>query len=365
MATVWLAFANGGLFQLKPKASSASADLSATPSPTRSIAVLNPYFGYSLRPGITVERMLGARAPFLFDAPDGPVWTRVKHVKASQLGMWNEKPIPYVPNADEKVVGVFGASVAAWLVLQAGDRLAAGLANAAPGKRIVLLNFGLPAGKQPQQLLILSYLVSLGQHFDLVINIDGFGELVFGSNNVDENVDFTMPSIHMTKPLWHSADTERHRIQDFSLLMAHMEANDRSATIARWRSYNRSAAIEMVLGALQTHFDAKAQTALLEIVRTPVDAANEVYVMPRSREASGTDALPHIAEHWRRSSSAMALISNGVGAGYLHVLGPSPFAGSRHFSHEELAIVQPDNPMSRQAAVGFPFSVGASAGPRG
>jgi hypothetical protein len=354
MATVWLALTEGTLFQLRP---ATPAGLSPAPSPISersTVAILSPYFGYSLRPGITVEQLLGVRASPLFDAPNGVVWSRVRHQKASELGMWNDRPVPYVPDADEKVVGIFGASVAAWLVLQAGDQLAASLARAVPGKRIVLLNFGVPAGKQPQQLLLLSYLLSLGQHFDLVINIDGYAEVVFGSGNVDDGVNFTMPSTHMIKPIWRGSDAEPS-FRNFSLLARYIEAKDKSATIARWRNHNRSAAMEMILRAMQIHFDRTAEAAMTDVMHIPSDARQDIYVMPKSLEASGIDALPHIAEHWRRSSSAMALMSNGVGAGYLHVLGPSPFAGARHFSRDELAIVQPDNPLSRRAAIGFPY----------
>jgi hypothetical protein len=45
------------------------------------------------------------------------------------------------------------------------------------GKEIVILSLATGGYKQPQQLMALTYLLALGAHFDLVINVDGFNEV--------------------------------------------------------------------------------------------------------------------------------------------------------------------------------------------
>jgi hypothetical protein len=86
-------------------------------------------------------------------------------------------------------VGIFGGSFAVGMYASTHSRLSACLASAA-GAPAVVANFAQGGYKQPQQLLTLSYLYSIGAEFDLVINLDGFNEvglplydnLLFGTN---------------------------------------------------------------------------------------------------------------------------------------------------------------------------------------
>ena len=48
--------------------------------------------------------------------------------------------------------------------------------------------------KQPQQLLVPTYFLSIGQVFDLVVNIDGFNEVALSSVNHQRGLDISMPS---------------------------------------------------------------------------------------------------------------------------------------------------------------------------
>ena len=45
------------------------------------------------------------------------------------------------------------------------------------GKELVFVNLALGGYKQPQQLMTLAYLLSLGAEFDVILNIDGFNEV--------------------------------------------------------------------------------------------------------------------------------------------------------------------------------------------
>ena len=55
--------------------------------------------------------------------------------------------------------------------------------------------------KQPQQLLILSYFLSIGQSFDVVVNIDGFNEVAMSPLNDARGLDISMPSVMHMDPL--------------------------------------------------------------------------------------------------------------------------------------------------------------------
>ena len=76
------------------------------------------------------------------------------------------------PDPDTTVVGIFGGSFAAAVAghffrddSKIGDR------------KMVTANFAKGGYKQPQQLMILAYLLALGAQLDVVVNLDGFNEV--------------------------------------------------------------------------------------------------------------------------------------------------------------------------------------------
>ena len=75
----------------------------------------------------------------------------------------------------QRLVGVFGGSFAAG-VCRHGRKTFENLLSE-PGKRAVILCFAVAGYKQPQQLMMLTYFLSLGGVLDVVINIDGFNEV--------------------------------------------------------------------------------------------------------------------------------------------------------------------------------------------
>ncbi|MDP3478364.1 MAG: hypothetical protein Q8R88_01240 [Desulfoprunum sp.] len=61
-------------------------------------------------------------------------------------------------------------------------------------KKIIVHAVAVGGYKQPQQLLALSYFLSLGAHFDLILNIDGFNEVALPeSENISKKVNLFFP----------------------------------------------------------------------------------------------------------------------------------------------------------------------------
>jgi len=52
----------------------------------------------------------------------------------------------------------------------------------------------MPGFKQPQQLQVLTYFLSVGQEFDMVVNIDGFNDVVWALNNNASGLDISIPT---------------------------------------------------------------------------------------------------------------------------------------------------------------------------
>ena len=85
------------------------------------------------------------------------------------------------------IIGIFGGSVAAGFAVATQE---ARDFQPIDGRNVRVLNFASGGYKQPQQLLVLSYFLSLGQTFDAIINIDGFNELL---TDGQRGPDLSMP----------------------------------------------------------------------------------------------------------------------------------------------------------------------------
>lgn len=119
--------------------------------------VIHPYFGAVVDPG---------------RHPAGVV---------SDLGFIESAMIETLvrPAPATTVVGVFGGSFAAGVYRQIaqldGETLARRLGT--EDRQAVAVNFAKGGYKQPQQLMVLTYLLALGAQLDVVINVDGFNEV--------------------------------------------------------------------------------------------------------------------------------------------------------------------------------------------
>jgi len=125
--------------------------------------VIHPYVGF-------VWKADRNAAPLAADAlPD-----------LAELGFPFGGPLVRSREPDTLVLAVFGGSAAAMFTGEKGpERLFAGLERAPglAGKRLVLLSAAQGGYKQPQQLLALAYLLSLGVQIDVLVLLDGFNEV--------------------------------------------------------------------------------------------------------------------------------------------------------------------------------------------
>lgn len=92
----------------------------------------------------------------------------------NNYGFSEYQNFPYLKRSDEFVIGIFGGSVAESLANQMSGSTKLKSLDAHFGKKIVILNMALSAGKQPQQYFISSY---FSNTIDLAINLDGLNEI--------------------------------------------------------------------------------------------------------------------------------------------------------------------------------------------
>ncbi|HXU30633.1 MAG TPA: hypothetical protein VN851_08670, partial [Thermoanaerobaculia bacterium] len=117
---------------------------------------------------------------FVYDPNFDPKGMKKLHtVPVSEWGFLDDKPPIQPGGKNQEVIGIFGGSVSLWFSIHGIAVLSEELAKVPElkGKELIFVRTGLGGFKQPQQLMTLTYLLALGAHFDMVINLDGFNEV--------------------------------------------------------------------------------------------------------------------------------------------------------------------------------------------
>lgn len=241
---------------------------------------------------------------------------------------------------------VLGGSVASIVAMQAEEALVAVLREdprlAARAVRVHVFSRG--AFKQPQQAVMLTYLLNLGVEPDAVLNIDGY-------NEISVNADGSGRRAHPVQPLtsyWGTA-VAGASVADPGTLSLRDEAM--ALTLRGRRFARRFVGLGLERSALLTW----AATSWLRYNRARMVAAQQAYVQrltdtetapeggpieavlgPRLPE--GASFLESAADIWWQSSRILRAICDGRGIPYVHVLQPTLHdEGSKPLTDEERA----------------------------
>jgi hypothetical protein len=148
------------LGELRTK-STALIDNEKNPDAAKPSLLIHPYYGYIMNPIHNADWLA---------AIDDPV---------NAYGFFGDVS-PIQPRDPKKlIVAITGGSVATYAAAWGRQAFIEGLSKIRrfAGRKIVLLNLGSAAYKQPQQLMVISDLLSQGGHIDLLIDFDGFNEI--------------------------------------------------------------------------------------------------------------------------------------------------------------------------------------------
>ncbi len=268
---------------------------------------LHPYFGYVVRPG-----------------------TKMAKWSANASGFWDDNPrFPVAPKPNQAIVAIFGGSVAAAIGMKETDfKAIRGAVAALPnysGKEIVFLNFAISGQKQPQQLLVFAYYLSIGQQFDMVVSIDGFNEVYIANflqrrgitpdfptryHQVSEflqGVAEKADSIEAVYLDWRSSEVFR-RMEKCRLAICFYSYDVYARRLDRARSALRNSAAENPQDGGFIHVD-----------RTPVGAA----VDAPEGEVFDDVFWTHAADVWYQASAAMATLARAQEIDYIQFLQPT------------------------------------------
>lgn len=311
---------------------------------------LHPYFGPTHRPGIP------------FDLPDTlRTGETDAAVATNNFGFPSRVNYPFSKTNDrEFVIGIFGGSVGAYFCRLGVTRLEENLRQSATfaNRDLVTLCFSHEGYKQPQQLLVLSYFLSIGQPFDMVINIDGFNEVALGRINDQYGWDISMPSHEHLDGLINLVNQATLTPAKIQSLARIVEYRRRLNDIAGRSNRTPFASVEFALRHYYDFLRRRYEEERVRFDRLPSNppANSPIHVTPKVRTRSGAEVYEDIAANWRDSSMLMQRLLTSHGVAYVHVLQPNQYYSTRTFTSDEKKVAFNDgSPFKEGAARGYPF----------
>ena len=152
------------------------------PSPSRAIALDNPSGTRTVVPSWRGNQVLHPYLGFVVDPHQWPGADPSSEPSRYGFPFNSSARLFFEPSDDRLIVAVLGGSVAS-IAAHGSYDLERELVQVArfQDREIVVLSLATGSYKQPQQLMSLAYLLALGAHFDLVLNLDGFNEVALSA----------------------------------------------------------------------------------------------------------------------------------------------------------------------------------------
>ena len=311
---------------------------------------LHPYFGPTHRSGIPFDL-----------PPELATADAVETVATNNFGFPSAVNYPFVKSDDRQfVIGIFGGSVGAYFCRIGAARLEQRLrqSSAFANRNLVTLCFSHEGYKQPQQLLLLNYFLSIGQTFDVVVNIDGFNEVTLGRINDQFGWDISMPSHEHLDPLINVVNQATLTPAKLASLARIVDDRQQLNTIAERSNRTRFASIEFVLRRYYMLVRSRYDRERVRFDGLPSNPPTNspIHVTPKIRERTGATLYADIAANWRAASVLMQQLLAARHVPYVHVLQPNQYYSTRTFSAAEKAVAFNDgSPFKEGAARGYPL----------
>jgi len=314
------------------------------------IDIIHPYYGYITNPNYV--KYVKKYQPNDLDYHDVP--------QPNAFGFMSTDNPLQKRDASRIIVALMGGSVACYEGTQGKVTLVRDL-EALFHKPVTLLNLALFAGKQPQQLLILTDLIAQGGHFDVVINLDGFNEVALpaGHGNVEQHISPFFPQSWRT-----IAETDFDADESMLIL-----------TLAGVKGLNHK------LNAFEQHFSFSYTVRLISILQNKifnniavsmektlrsnppvqktdylVTNSGKVFLGPWSNVSTeDPDYYDKLARHWFNCSILLHNLITSQGGVYYHFLQPNQYSHDKTLTDVEKAnAIAETNGYPTAVAKGYP-----------
>ncbi len=264
-------------------------------------------------------------------------------VPVSEWGFLDDKTPLHEKSDDKVVIGIFGGSVAFWLSVKGIDPMLAELAKVPEfnGKRFIVVRTALGGFKQPQQLMTVNYLLALGGHFDIILNLDGLNDVALAPAWIRKNGMFP----HFPRE-WGNLVS---RGADFEMLRRLGELNVYKVWRGEWASLflrpglRHSVTLNTIWNLTDRIWENRIARAQYRIDAYTSSAANKAVPYGGrgpAREYENTESMyADLALVWQRSSWQMHTLAQGKNIRYYHVLQPNQyFKGSKKLGEAERKV---------------------------
>ena len=270
----------------------------------------HPYTGYVLNPDFRPNPNI----------PSRPV---------TEFGYYDEKPPLQRRAAGKCIVAIIGGSVAQNFSFDA-EILVENLRRSEQfsAMDITVVNLALAGYKQPQQLMTLAYMLTLGAEFDIVVNIDGFNEVAL---HEAENGRFGVFPIYPRN--WPNQNAGRYDQALQRELRRRDSASERrqalARTFSRWPL--RDSAVCNLIWTWRDQVCVAELQGIEEEIRCAVTPRTRfIETGPRVSGFAEGDVYQHLAGIWQRSSLQLNRLCQANGIRYYHFLQPNQYvAGSK------------------------------------
>jgi hypothetical protein len=301
----------------------------------------HPFLGYIQRPSLKMEEIIPQEQ--LERALGKGSIPRWYNEKANNFGFFSDQDYPYKKRDDNTyIIGIFGGSVAHWLVSLSSEDLKRHLqaSSVLRGKEIRILNFSQGGYKQPSQLLTLAYFLAIGQHFDFVVNVDGFNEIALSYLNLKKGIDPSMPFYEVMLPLASLIDQSSLELDQIDSLYDLEHRRETLRIIDSWIHRNDSAAVNMFLEMYRKIVTQKYTRSLqqFEELSTHAKKSSFFHINDILGNLSQTKDLSYLLDIWANSSIMMGSILSKMDIPYLEIIQPNQYFSSKVFSSEEKAV---------------------------
>ena len=273
-------------------------------------------------------------------------------------------------------VVVIGGSVAETLATLSRNSLLSTLTSskAFEGREIQLSCLAIRGMKQPQQLMIIDWFESLGARIDVLINLDGYNEMLIGRENSLQGTfpfyprlwTMRLEGIQQPKLLAHAGKLFYLEELRTGLASFVAESPIRLSVVANvaWELLDRSLEFQIVTGRGELNKDLLAREATASMY----DASG-----PGRKYENARALYLDLANYWKHTSILLQNKAEAYGFRYFHFLQPNQHVpDSKPMGPKERAIALPASHVNKRhvteayrhliqsgkqmAAVGVPFT---------
>ncbi|MDB5385906.1 MAG: hypothetical protein JWM11_1552 [Planctomycetaceae bacterium] len=304
--------------------------------------VNHPYVGWTRNPGF--------HSPELFEG---------REFQPNDFGLVDEGSPIRKRSPDKIIVAVAGGSVS-WQMTASGEGAFLRELRRQPrfqGKQVELVRLAVSGFKQPQQLMLLTFLLSLGAEFDVLVNIDGYNETAL--HPVENALGGVFPPYPRA---WRARLSDTINLQDLQTKAALLSSIARRRARSKWYRqlpFQDSATINFLWLSLHHRYLQQEVEWNMKVLAAQLERPGYQVLGPKQTFRDDAEMFDYLVEYWAQCSRQMRLLCQANSIQYYHVLPPNQYlAGSKpQMTEQEKTVAFLESKYSATATRAYPLLV--------